>query len=47
MFPEKSLEELSRKIRRSGERDESDFYVNFITVGPITEDAQRITGMII
>lgn len=44
MFP--FLKELSRQDRRGGKHDEGDFYVNFITVGPITEDAQRITGMI-
>lgn len=47
MFPKKPLEERFRTNRRSGEQDYSDFYVNFITVGPITEEAQRITGMII
>ena len=47
MFPNRTLEELSRTIRRSGDRDHNDFYINFFTVGPITEDTQRVTGMII
>ena len=47
MFPKKVLEERLRANRRGGEQDHSDFYVNFITVGPISEDAQSITGMII
>lgn len=47
MFPKEPPEEHIRKNRRSGGQHNDDLYVNFITVGPITEDAQRITGMII
>ena len=47
MFSKKPLkEERFRESRRSGTNNQ-DFYINFFTVGPITEDTQRVTGMII
>lgn len=30
--------------QRSGKDDSDDFYINFFTVGPITQDARRVTG---
>ena len=32
--------------RRSGVDDENDVYINFLTVGPISEDARKVTGIL-
>lgn len=36
-----------RAERRDGYGDKGDRYINFITVGPIKEDAKRVTGIVI
>jgi hypothetical protein len=35
-----------RTGRRSGKDDMSDVYINFLAIGPLTEDARRVTGML-
>ena len=47
MFSKPLLQESLRPNRRSSKEDHTDFYVNFFTVGPIKEDTQCVTGMII
>lgn len=34
-----------RMSRRSGIDDLNDVYINFLTIGPITQDARRVTGI--
>ena len=39
-----SPKQTLRADRRKGIKDEEDRYINFFTVGPMKEDARRVTG---